>query len=247
MTATVPEILRVSDLTVRYGRVKAIDSVDLRVGRGELVCLLGANGAGKSSLLNAVAGLVSAACGRIEYQGRDITGTPCHRRNHAGISLAPEGRRILSDLTVEENLQLAAARVPRGEKELRMKGVFDLFPILESKRNLSGGALSGGQQQQLAIGRSVIIEPSLLLFDEPSLGLDPINTNKIFDALRELKGRGYSILLAEQNVTRALELADRAYVLETGRVTVTDQAGELSAQAIEEAYLGLSSDPEGRG
>jgi len=247
VTATVPEILRVSDLTVRYGRVKAIDSVDLRVGRGELVCLLGANGAGKSSLLNAVAGLVSAACGRIEYQGRDITGTPCHRRNHAGISLAPEGRRILSDLTVEENLQLAAARVPRGEKELRMKGVFDLFPILESKRNLSGGALSGGQQQQLAIGRSVIIEPSLLLFDEPSLGLDPINTNKIFDALRELKGRGYSILLAEQNVTRALELADRAYVLETGRVTVTDQAGELSAQAIEEAYLGLSSDPEGRG
>lgn len=247
MATLTADTLRVTGLTVLYGRVRALEAIDLRVGEGELVCLLGANGAGKSSLLNSIAGLVPAASGRIEYRGEDITGKPCHRRNHAGISLAPEGRRVLTDLTVEENLRLAGARVPKEDLRSRTDAILELFPILESKRHLSGGALSGGQQQQLAIGRAVISEPSLLLLDEPSLGLDPINTAKIFDSLGRLKRRGYSILLAEQNVTRALELADRAYVLDTGRVTIADDASKLSAEAIEEAYLGLSAAPGGTG
>jgi len=238
-------VLAVSGAVVKYGRITALHGIDLVVGKGELVCLLGANGAGKSSLLNAVAGLVPLAEGRIEFSGKDVTGVSCHKRNHAGISLSPEGRRILADLTVRENLRLAAARLPKGDQAGRIGEMFELFPVLERKLDSSGGFLSGGEQQQLAIARALLSDPDLLLLDEPSLGLDPINTGKIFDSLGSLKERGLSILLAEQNVTRALELADRAYVLETGRVSISEDARNLSGEEIERAYLGLATTPGG--
>lgn len=234
-------LLALDDVSVAYGRIRAVRESRLRVDAGEVVCLLGSNGAGKSSTLNAIVGLVPIAAGRLRFDGADLTGAAAERRVRAGIALAPEGRRVFAGLTVEENLRLAGWRLRRAGYAAQVERLVELFPVLERKLHAKSGSLSGGEQQQLALGRALLAEPKLLLLDEPSLGLDPINTGRIFDALHALKRDGPTILLAEQNVTRALALADRAYVLDSGATALEGVASELSAEAIERAYLGITA------
>ena len=235
------ELLRAEDLVVSYGPIVAIRSVSLRVEQGEIVALLGANGAGKSSFLNAVAGLVPAAGGRIVFRDEEIQRLPTEQIVRKGVALTPEGRRVFPKLTVADNLRLGA--VPQRDRqatEAARKRVFELFPILRERSGQAAGTLSGGQQQMLAIGRSLMAGPALLLLDEPSLGLAPILVDQIFDLIVRLRDEGTTVLLVEQNVHRSLEIADRAYVLANGEVEREGPAAELRASAeIERAYLGI--------
>jgi branched-chain amino acid transport system ATP-binding protein len=235
------ELLAVEGLLVRYGPIVAVREVSLRVGQGEIVALLGANGAGKSSFLNAVAGLVPAAGGRVRFRGEEIQRLAPERIVKRGLSLTPEGRRVFPRLTVADNLRLGA--VPQSDRSsvaAARERVFELFPILSERSAQVAGTLSGGQQQMLAIGRSLMAGPKLLLLDEPSLGLAPILVDQIFELLARLREQGTTILLVEQNVHRALELADRAYVLAGGEIEREGPAAELRASAeIERAYLGI--------
>jgi branched-chain amino acid transport system ATP-binding protein len=235
------ELLAVESLLVRYGPIVAVRDVSLRVEQGEIVALLGANGAGKSSFLNAVAGLVPAAGGRVRFRGEEIQRLAPERIVKRGLSLTPEGRRVFPRLTVADNLRLGA--VPQGDRAsvtAARERVFELFPILSERSGQVAGTLSGGQQQMLAIGRSLMAGPKLLLLDEPSLGLAPILVDQIFGLLARLREQGTTILLVEQNVHRALELADRAYVLAGGEIEREGPAAELRASAeIERAYLGI--------
>jgi branched-chain amino acid transport system ATP-binding protein len=235
------ELLAVEGLLVRYGPIVAVREVSLRVGQGEIVALLGANGAGKSSFLNAVAGLVPAAGGRVRFRGEEIQRLAPERIVKRGLSLTPEGRRVFPRLTVADNLRLGA--VPQSDRSsvaAARERVFELFPILSERSAQVAGTLSGGQQQMLAIGRSLMAGPKLLLLDEPSLGLAPILVDQIFELLARLREQGTTILLVEQNVHRALELADRAYVLASGEIEREGPAAELRASAeIERAYLGI--------
>ena len=235
------ELLRVDELVVRYGPIVAVREVTLRVEQGEIVALLGANGAGKSSFLNAVCGLVPVAGGRVAFRGEEIQRLPPEQIVKRGLALTPEGRRVFPRLSVADNLRLGA--VPQRDRAAAAKArerVFDLFPVLEERLGQSGGTLSGGQQQMLAIARSLMAGPELLLLDEPSLGLAPILVDQIFELLGRLREEGTTILLVEQNVHRALELADRAYVLVSGQVDREGPAAELRASAeIERAYLGI--------
>jgi branched-chain amino acid transport system ATP-binding protein len=235
------EFFRVDDLIVRYGPIVAVREVSLRVEQGEIVALLGANGAGKSSFLNAAAGLVPVARGRVVFRGKELQRLPPERIVWRGIALTPEGRRVFPRLSVADNLRLGA--VPQRDRAAvaaARERVFDLFPVLRERVGQSAGTLSGGEQQMLAIGRSLMASPALLLLDEPSLGLAPILVDQIFELLPRLRDEGVTILLVEQNVHRALEISDRAYVLVNGTVDREGPAAELRASAeIERAYLGI--------
>jgi branched-chain amino acid transport system ATP-binding protein len=232
-------LLRVEGVSSQYGRIRALDEVDINVAQGEIVALIGANGAGKTTLLNVISGVQPLSGGSLHYDDHDLAATSAAESVRQGIVQVPEGRQIFAPLTVRENLELGAYTRPIDAVERMMAEVFDLFPVLSSRQSAEGGALSGGEQQMLAIGRALMSEPKLLLLDEPSLGLAPLMISFIFERVRELNAKGMSILLVEQNASLALELADRAYVLETGHVVMTGSGYELLGNPnVQSAYLG---------
>jgi branched-chain amino acid transport system ATP-binding protein len=232
-------LLEVAGLEVRYGGIQAVKGVDLEVDRGELVCLIGANGAGKSSTLRAVSGLVHASKGAVRYAGRELGRSPAFERARAGLALVPEGRGVFAQLTVDENLSMGAySRRTADEQQVRAR-VFDLFPRLRERRRQIAGTLSGGEQQMLAIGRALMSGPRLLLLDEPSMGLAPLAVKRIFEVIRAINADGVSVLLVEQNARAALGLAARGYVMESGRVVLSgDARAMLDDPRVKEAYLG---------
>lgn len=232
-------ILSVADLRVRYGAVQAVRGIALDVGQGEIVALLGANGAGKSSTLNAIVGLAPST-GEIMFEGDSIAGVPTERLVRRGLTLTPEGRRVFGSLSVAENLRLGAFPVAdAAERAQNLDRMLTLFPILAERRGQLAGTLSGGQQQMLAIARSLMMSPRLLLLDEPSLGLAPKIVDTIFEQIEGLRSAGITILLVEQNVAMSLEVADRAYVMASGEIAASGTAEELAAShLVEAAYLG---------
>jgi len=231
-------MLELHDIHVSYGGIRALNGVSLRVGAGELVALIGSNGAGKSTTLKAISGLLRARQGAIIYEGRPITRAATDRIVALGISHCPEGRRIFGGLSVRENLLLGAVR-RKGALDQDLERVYELFPRLKERLNQAGGTLSGGEQQMLAIGRALMSQPKLLLLDEPSLGLAPLMVERIFEVIRELKRQGVTMLLVEQNVHNALDVADRAYVMETGRMVLDGPARELRRNPqVEQSYFG---------
>ena len=232
-------MLELSSLTTRYGAVTALDGVSLRVGEGELVALVGPNGAGKTTLLNTVAGLLTPAAGTISFEGRPIAGAEPADLVRQGLALVPEHRRIFKDLTVEENLKLAGVTVPARSRKARVDEVASLFAVLRAKWNTSAGYLSGGEAQQLAVARELMCDPKLLLLDEPTLGLAPTLVDVIFELLHTLRTQGRTMLVVEQNATRALQIADRGYVLRSGRLVGEGVGAELAADPeLFESFLG---------
>ena len=233
-------MLKVEALRIRYGEVEAVRRVDLAVGRGEIIALVGANGAGKSSTLAAIAGLVRPAAGTVTFDGNDITGLAAEVIARRGVSLVPEGRRIFASLTVADNLRLGGAvHLTASEARAREEEMLDLFPILRRYHRNKGGNLSGGEQQMLAIARALMAKPRMVLLDEPSLGLAPQMIDTVFDLIADLRRNGLTILLVEQNVALALEIADRATVLANGEVVLAGTASELaSSDLVRQAYLG---------
>jgi branched-chain amino acid transport system ATP-binding protein len=235
----VTPLLEVRDLTVTYGQRRALEGVSLAVGAGEIVTLLGANGSGKSTTLRAISGLVRPARGQVLYEGRDVTHLAADRIVAAGVGHVPEGREIFPEFTVLENLQVGAHTVPAREVPARVEAAFALFPVLRERRGQLAGTLSGGEQQMLAISRALMARPRLLLLDEPSLGLAPLLAREIFRVIRRINESGVTVLLVEQNARRALAVAARGYVLETGRVAVSGPSAALVADPrIRHAYLG---------
>jgi branched-chain amino acid transport system ATP-binding protein len=234
------KLLEIRALEVRYGGIRAVKGIDLEVAQGELVCLIGANGAGKSSTLRALAGLAPGASGSIRFGDREIARTPAFERSRSGLVMVPEGRGVFSRLTVEENLAMGAyARADSGVPSDRAR-VFELFPRLAERRLQVAGTLSGGEQQMLAIGRALMSRPRLLALDEPSMGLAPMAARLILEVIRDINRDGVTVLLVEQNARAALAIADRAYVLETGRIVLTGTGQALAADAgVRAAYLGL--------
>ncbi len=232
-------LLEIEDLIVRYGQVPALKEISLTVGEGEIVALIGANGAGKSTTLRAISGLLKPSHGRIRFRGLDITGVKPARIVAQGIVHIPEGRRIFTRMTVEENLRLGFFSRRREDATEAYERVFRLFPVLEERRRQRGATLSGGEQQMLAIGRALMTRPTLLLLDEPSLGLAPTLVLKIMDTIQGIRDQGTTVLLVEQNAFLALEMADQAYVLETGKVVLQGTGRELLANdMVRRAYLG---------
>jgi branched-chain amino acid transport system ATP-binding protein len=229
-------MLEVEGLHVAYGPIEAVHGISFTVERGEVVTLIGANGAGKTSTLAAISGLVRPSGGRVLFDGRDLVGTPAHAIVATGLVQVPEGREILARMTVEENL-LMGSRGRGGAAALG--GIWARFPILEKRRALPAGNLSGGEQQMLAIGRALLASPRMLLLDEPSLGLAPLMVTSVFEVLADLKRQGTTMLLVEQNALRALRLADRAFVMDLGRFTVNGTGAQLlKDEAVARAYLG---------
>jgi branched-chain amino acid transport system ATP-binding protein len=236
----VSAVLELDDVAVAYGKRRALDGLTLSVGRGELVTLLGANGAGKSTTLRAVSGLVRPVRGRIRFEGRDIGRVPADAIVAGGVSHVPEGREIFPEFTVHENLLVGGHTVERPRIGERLESVFQLFPVLRDRQKQTAGTLSGGEQQMLAIGRALMTRPRLLLLDEPSLGLAPMLAREIFRVIRRINDDGVAVLLVEQNARRALALASRGYVLETGRLVTSGTSAALSADPrVRTAYLGL--------
>ena len=235
------ELLRIEDLKVNYGGIEAVKGISLSVEEGQIVTLIGANGAGKSTTLRTISGLVKPRSGKLTFCGEDITGMDPTNIVKRGITMAPEGRRIFPDMTVKENLRIGAyLRNDDLTDDLNM--VYDLFPRLREREWQLGGTLSGGEQQMLAVGRALMAKPKLMMLDEPSLGLAPLVVKSIFDILREINKQGVTILLIEQNANMALQVAHSAYVLETGNITMTGTGAELLAdERIKEAYLGKKS------
>ena len=232
-------ILKVDDINVYYGAIHAIKGVSFEVNEGEVVTLIGANGAGKSTILKTVAGLLSSHTGSIQFMGKSLGGIPAHKIVPMGLALVPEGRPIFLQMTVEENLQMGAFTRPADEYDESIADVYQRFPRLKERQNQVAGTLSGGEQQMLAMGRALMSKPSLLMLDEPSMGLAPILVEQIFDIVRELNQHGTTILLVEQNANMALSVAHRGYVLETGKIVTTGTGAELLASpAIKKAYLG---------
>ena len=233
-------MLSVEGLNIRYGEIVAVRRVDLAVGDGEIVALVGANGAGKSSTLNGIAGLSRASAGKVMFDNVDITNVPPELIARRGISLVPEGRRIFSSLSVADNLRLGGSAHLRGsEVKVREEEMLDLFPVLRRYHRNKGGNLSGGEQQMLAIARALMAKPRLILLDEPSLGLAPQMIDTVFDLIADLHRNGLTVLLVEQNVALALEIADRAAVLANGEVVLSGTAKELaSSDLVRQAYLG---------
>ena len=234
-------LLRVEELSARYGPIEALHRVSLEVHAGELVAIVGANGAGKTTLLHTLSGVHGASGGRVQFDGREIGRLPSHRITAAGICQVPEGRQMFAPLSVEDNLLLGAYPVRREKAwvEAELERMYALFPVLREKRRQSAGTLSGGQQQMLAIARALLGRPRLLLLDEPSMGLAPLLVEEIFRVIHELNDKGVTILLVEQNARAALGIADRGYVIETGRIVLTDSADALLAnEAVQRAYLG---------
>ena len=236
------DLLEVADLWVSYGEVQAVRGVTLAVPAGALVTLIGANGAGKTSTLAAISGLVRPHRGRVLLDGRDITGYSSHRRVAEGLVQVPEGREILVTMTVEENLELGSWH-QREDLGRRLEAVFERFPVLAERRRLSAGSLSGGEQQMLAIARALLARPRVLLLDEPSMGLAPLLVDEVFGVIESIRADGTTVLLVEQNAHRALAAADHGYVLETGEIVLDGPADELlSNSRVVEAYLGESFD-----
>jgi branched-chain amino acid transport system ATP-binding protein len=233
-------ILVVNELEAGYGPIRALDGVSIEVAEGEAVAIIGANGAGKTTLLMAISGVVPTRRGSIEFAGRPITGLATHAITKLGIGHAPEGRRIFPRLSVRENLQLGGfTQTDRAAVARDIEEACSLFPVLGSRMSQMGGTLSGGEQQMLALARALIGRPKLLLLDEPSLGLAPLIVQKIFEVIASLSKRGIAVVLVEQNARAALKLADRGYVLETGRITLTGPGKELAGdRRVREAYLG---------
>ncbi|BCH22774.1 ABC transporter ATP-binding protein [Mesorhizobium sp. L-8-10] len=233
-------MLSVENLRSRYGRIEVLHGVDLDVRSGEIVTVVGANGAGKTTLLRCISGVQPISGGSMIFRGEPLQAVPAHRRVGLGLSQSPEGRQIFTNLSVEENLRLGAYLFSDGRVETDMAEAFALFPILKEKRNLAAGGLSGGQQQMLAIARALMARPACLLLDEPSMGLAPILVAQILDVVKNLKALGITVLLVEQNAYAALKVADRGYVMETGRITMSGPAEELIAdERIRAAYLGV--------
>ena len=225
-------MLTLTDLHTHYGQIEALKGVSLSVEQGEIVTLIGANGAGKSTLLNTI-------CGKITYLGADITHTPTHKISRSGIALVPEGRRIFPALTIEENLELGGFHHSKEANQKNLAHIYDLFPRLKERSRQRAGTLSGGEQQMLAIGRGLMMQPKVLLLDEPSLGLAPIIIAQIFDIIKDIRAQGITIFLVEQNAHKALQIADRGYILELGRITHSDTgANLLGSDAVRKAYLG---------
>lgn len=233
-------MLVVEDLHVYYGKIKALDSVSIRIGEGEAVAVVGRNGAGKSTLIKTVMGVVRASRGRIIFEEKDITNLPPWERAKLGLGYIPEGRRLFPYLTVEENLVLGGYSIPtREELRERLEEVYNLFPRLRERRKQLARTLSGGEAQMLAIARALVAKPKLLLMDEPSQGLAPVVVDEIFKKISELKESGQAILLVEQNVKKALEIADKVYILETGRLVLEATPEEaLRNPLVKKAYLG---------
>jgi len=233
-------LLALERLEVAYGGIRAVKGIDLAVEAGEMVCLIGANGAGKSTTLRAITGLVRAAAGRIRYDGADISSLRVHEIARRGLAMVPEGRGVFPQLTIEENLAMGAyARVDKPGIRKDMAHAFELFPRLAERRRQTAGTLSGGEQQMLAIARALMSRPKLLLLDEPSMGLAPLMVERIFEVIREIAAEGVTMLLVEQNARLALEVSHRGYVLDGGLVTLAGPAKELLHDPrIREAYLG---------
>lgn len=233
-------MLLVENLHASYGAILALKGVSLEVQEGELVALIGVNGAGKSTLLSTIAGILRPVAGKITFRGESLIGKSPEEIVRKGISLVPEGREIFSSLTVEENLRMGAfVRRDRSEYQRDLEAIFALFPILKQRFHQLGGTLSGGEQQQLAIARALMSHPALLMLDEPSLGLAPALVDQIFDLITRLHQQGTTILLVEQNVDRTLEIADRVYLLQTGKVKFSGTAAEVRHQGeVEKVYLG---------
>ncbi len=232
-------MLSVKDLHVFYGNIHAVKGVSFEVLEGEIVSLIGANGAGKSTVLNTVAGLLRGKSGSVTFMEEDIGALPAHLIVRRGIALIPEGRRVFGKLTVEENLEMGAYTRQKDQSQGDIARVYDLFPRLKERRRQTAGTLSGGEQQMLAMGRGLMSRPALMMLDEPSMGLAPLLVEQVFDIIQSLHGQGTTILLVEQNARMALSIADRAYVLETGRIVMAGK-GETLAQSddIRKAYLG---------
>ena len=237
---TVDQVLEISALTSHYGRIQALHGIDVMINKGELVALVGSNGAGKTTLLRAIAGLQPASGGSIRFAGQDITRLRPDRRVKLGIALIPEGRQVFGPLSVEDNLLLGAYTRPQDEQiTLDLEQIYNLFPILKQKRKEAAGTLSGGQQQMLALGRALMSRPQLLLLDEPSMGLAPLLIEEIFNTIGELRRRGITTFLVEQNASAALAIADRAYVIETGNIALSGSGRELlNNDRVKAAYLG---------
>ena len=233
-------MLKIRDLSVHYGKIKAVRQIDMDIAQGEIVSLIGANGAGKSTTLRALSGLVKAAGGSVEFEGKDITGWSAKAIVEAGISHCPEGRQIFPRMTVMENLELGAyTRKDTKNLSVEYDKIFEYFPVLAQRRSQMGGTLSGGEQQMLAIGRALMSKPKLLLLDEPSLGLAPLLVEKIFEIIQNINREGMTVLLIEQNAWQALNIANRGYAMETGSVAVTGAAAELlHNDHVRRAYLG---------
>jgi len=235
-------LLEIKEMSVHYGRIQALEELSISVEEGEIVTLIGANGAGKTTTMRAIAGLLPLSNGSISFQGSDITKVRGHKRVKQGISLTPEGRGIFPAMTVMENLDMGAyGRSDRSGIKEDLERVFDLFPRVKERLTQKGGTMSGGEQQMLAIGRALMSRPKLLLLDEPSMGLAPQFIRQVFKIIKQVNEQGTTVLLVEQNANQALALADKAYVLETGKITHTGTGRELLANpAIKEAYLGVA-------
>ena len=231
-------LLNVNDIQVYYGAIHAIKGISFEVNEGEIVTLIGANGAGKTTTLNTIAGLLHPKSGTVEFNGEDLSGTPGHKIVSKGLALVPEGRRIFLQMTVQENLDMGAY-ASKDDVNENMERVFTHFPRLKERRKQIAGTLSGGEQQMLAMGRALMSKPKLLMLDEPSMGLSPILVEFVFQMIREMHAGGVTILLVEQNAQAALAVADRAYVMETGKITLSGTGKELAeSEEVKKAYLG---------
>ena len=233
------ELLKVEDINVYYGAIHAIKGVSFHVDEGEIVTLIGANGAGKSTTLQTVSGLLRSKTGSITFAGQNIGNVPAHKLVERGLAQVPEGRRVFLQMTVEENLEMGAYTQPNANTPASLARVYEQFPRLKERRRQIAGTLSGGEQQMLAMGRALMSKPKLLMMDEPSMGLAPILVEQIFQIIRDLHKAGTTILLVEQNAQMALSVADRAYVLETGKITLSGTGDELiHSDEVRKAYLG---------
>lgn len=233
-------MLEVKDIEVYYGMIQAIKGVSFHVDEGEVIALIGANGAGKTTILHTISGLLAPKRGSVIFEGKDITKIPGHKIVSMGMAHVPEGRRVFAQLTVLQNLKMGAyTRKDKEEIQQNLQTVFERFPRLEERQNQLAGTLSGGEQQMLAMGRALMSQPKIILMDEPSMGLSPIFVNEIFDIIQEVSKGGTTVLLVEQNAKKALSIADRAYVLETGSIVLEGKASDLlQNDAIKKAYLG---------
>ena len=233
-------MLEVKDLNVYYGMIHAIKGISFEVNEGEVIALIGANGAGKTTILHTISGLIAPKSGQILFQNKDLTKLPAHKVVSLGMAQVPEGRRVFAQMTVLQNLKMGAfTRSDRGEVDAALETVYKRFPRLEERKSQPAGTLSGGEQQMLAMGRALMSHPKIILMDEPSMGLSPILVNEIFDIIRSVNETGTTVLLVEQNAKKALMIADRAYVLETGKIVQSGDAKELMDDpSIRKAYLG---------